>query len=92
MEQILSCQASDIKFRNDFINYYIKYGKDRTDKIHNSDEQKRRMIEQHKKERSQALNSDYLQLRLYIVKNEINMKDKMNKCIKRWIYALKEIK
>ena len=50
------------------MNFYIKYWKDRNEKLHNVVEQKKRIIDWYRKKRMEAINREYPQIKKYIEK------------------------
>ena len=72
--------------------YYCKCWKDRNEKLHDEDTQRKRVIEWQQKEYEKALNRQHPQVRKYAIENEVDAPNYTTEYLRRWIYVLREIK
>ena len=74
------------------LKYYWICWLDRNEIANNKIIQRDRVIRWYKNERELVINSKYPQVVKYTKDNEINVNNKSNEYIKRWIFILKEIR
>ena len=74
------------------MNYYYKYWKDRNEKLHDEDFQRKRIIEWQKNEQIKALEGEHPQVRKHSTEKQLEVETCTTDHIRQWTHVLKQIK